>query len=87
MPDKLPIKETENIPITFVNEVAGWVFLNGVVQVALVSAMWTPTEMGVDAPVDLRLACRLRMDLQCAQNLHAALGQVIEAHTKTPTVN
>lgn len=70
----------------FVNDVSVSGFLNGVLNVSFVRYRWRAT-MGdkgqtvvatdVDIPVDLR------MDLHCAQQLRAALDNIIEQNTKS----
>lgn len=88
MADQAPLKITDpdNIAITFVNEVGNIGFVNGVVNVTLTAARFTPT--GDQIVPDIVVASRLRMDLHCAQQLHEMVGQIIEANTTTkPTVN
>ena len=78
-----PINDRDNVPTIFVNELAGRGFVNGVVNLTFTVNQFTPT---TDAKVivDTKIASRLRMDLYCAGQLHAALGAILEANTIPP---
>ena len=69
---------------TFVNSVAISGFLNGNVNLALATIHWFPVE-GDDGKLAVsakeEIAVDLRLDLYCAQQLHDALGRIIEANT------
>jgi hypothetical protein len=84
MTDQAPLKITDpdNVPITFVNEVGNAGFLNGILNVTFTAARFTPE--GTQILPDMVIASRLRMDLQCAQQLHTMIGQIIENNTKKP---
>lgn len=78
-PKLLDPKDTE---VVFVSEVSGMGFMNGVVNVTLSQARFTPNGKEVD--IDLIIASRLRMDLFCATSLRDSLTKVIEQNTKGP---
>lgn len=80
--EKTKLNDPNNVRVTFVNDVAGIGFLNGVLNVTLVTARFTPIGSAVEA--DNIVSARLRMDLFCAQSLHTLLGQIIEQNTKGP---
>lgn len=72
----LPISDPHRVETVFVNQVAGVGHLNGVVNVTLAVAQFTPRDDGSVDP-DLVIAARLRMDLVCAQSLHEQIGKII----------
>lgn len=74
------IPDPNNVPVVFVNSLAGIGFLNGVVNLTFATARWTPR--GSEVLADNVISVRLRMDLFCAQSLHELIGQIIEQHTK-----
>ena len=80
--DKLQLPDPNNVPVTFVNEVAAAGFLNGVINLTMAVARFDP--VGTDVVPASIIAARLRMDLYCAQSLHALLGKIIEQNTKGP---
>ena len=80
MADDLKITPSD-IPVVFVNDVAGSGFANGNVNLTFVTARFTPQNDGTVEP-DLVISNRLRMDLWCAQRLHDQLGKIIEQNTK-----
>ena len=81
-PKEVIILDPHAVPVTFVSDVAGIGFLNGVVNLTLVTARFTPVGKDVDA--DLVVASRLRFDLFCAQRVHEMLGNILEQNTKGP---
>lgn len=84
MPEPLlRITDPDNVPVTFISDVGGVGFLNGVINVTFVTARWTPDTTGPE-PVrpDLIISSRLRMDLFAAQQLRDHLTKVIEQNTK-----
>lgn len=83
----LKIKDTNNVPVIFINDVVGIGFLNGVLNITMATARFTPEEVGGAVPVDLIIASRLRLDLRCAQQLRDMLSDIIEKNTKQSTVN
>lgn len=84
MTEQTPLKITDpdNVPIAFVNEVGNVGFLNGIINVTLTAARFTPD--GAQIAPDIVVASRLRMDLKCAQQLHDLIGSIIEANTTAP---
>lgn len=84
MPDKTsePLTDPRNVDVVFVNEVAGIGILNGVVNLTLSTALFTPQDKIVLQ--DKIVASRLRFDLFVAQNLHQLLGDILDANTKGP---
>jgi ATP sulfurylase len=83
--DRLPVTDPHRIPVVFVNQVVGAGHLNGVINVTLATAMFTPTKNGIEP--DLVITSRLRMDMFCAEQLYAQLGSIIAKNTKSETVN
>jgi hypothetical protein len=70
------ISDPHRVKTEFVNQVVGSGHLNGVVNLTLATANFTPNADG-KIDLDLVIAARLRMDLFCAQQMHEALGQII----------
>lgn len=83
--ERLPVTDPHRVPITFVNQVVGSGHLNGVVNITLAAAMFTPTKTHIEP--DLVITSRLRMDMFCAEQLYAVLGSIIEKNSKRETVN
>lgn len=81
MSEPLRITDPNNVEIDYVNAVGGSGFLNGVVNLTLVTARWTPTG-SEDVPMDLVIGSRLRFDLKCAQEIRDTLNAILEANTK-----
>lgn len=79
--DELPISDPYKTPTTFVNQIVGTGFVNGVVNVTFATAQFTPQPDNTVSP-DLVITSRLRMDLFCAQQLYAELGKIIEQNMK-----
>lgn len=77
----LPISDPYRTPTTFVNQIAAFGHMNGVVNLAFATAQFTPNAAGGVDP-DLVITCRLRMDLFCAQQLYAELGKIIQQNVK-----
>jgi hypothetical protein len=75
------MKSTDNVGITFVNAVTGRGILNNVVNVQLGALTFDATEEGQISD-QLVVACRLRMDRACAQQLHDTLGDLLAAIEK-----
>ena len=78
---KLNISDRNNTQPVFVNQVIGQGILNGVVNVTFGTFGFTPTNDGKIDP-DIVISARLRMDIACAQQLHAALGSILEQALK-----
>lgn len=83
LPDAPALNDPNRVPVTFVTEVVVVGFLNGVVNLTFGTSQYTPTQSGKIIP-DMVCSSRLRMDLYCAQLLHAHLGNIIEQNTKGP---
>lgn len=79
--DAVQITDPYQVPVTFCNQVVGSGVLNGVCNLTMAVARFTPNE-GKVAP-DLVIASRLRLDLFCAQQLHAELGRILAQNVKT----
>lgn len=71
----LPISDPDNVRDIFINDVAAAGFLNGVINMTLVTARWTPktTKPEMNVPPDLVIASRLRMDMLCAKRMRDQL--------------
>lgn len=83
--DPLPVTDPHRVPIAWVNQVVGAGHLNGVINVTFAAALFTPTKQGIEP--DLVITSRLRMDMFCAEQLYAQLGQIIAKNSKNETVN
>lgn len=82
--DSLTISDPDNVPVQFVNQVVGSGHLNGVLNITLATARFTPNN-SAKVDIDLVIASRLRMDLFCATQLRDVLNGIIE-QTKAPAV-
>jgi hypothetical protein len=83
MSEPLKILDPHNVDVTFASAVGGSGFLNGVINLTLVTTRWTPEALGAEmVPPDLVVSSRLRFDLKCAQDIRDALNAIIEANTK-----
>lgn len=78
----IKISDPHNVPVTFIGDVGGVGFLNGVINITYVTPRFTPSANRVDN--DLVVSGRHRLDLYCAQRLYEMLGEIIEANTKGP---
>lgn len=74
--ESLPVTDPHRVSITWVNQVVGSGHLNGVINITLAAAMFTPTAKGIEP--DLVITSRLRMDMFCAEQLYAQLGEIIK---------
>jgi hypothetical protein len=68
--------------VTFVNSMTVSGFLNGNINLSFTTARFTAVDAKVD--VDEYPSLYLRMDLACAQQVHEALGKLIEQNTTKP---
>ncbi len=68
--------------VIFVNTMTVSGFLNGNINLSFTTARFTAEDGKVN--VDEYPSAYLRMDLACAQQVHAALGQIIEQNTTAP---
>lgn len=76
---KVPVED--NVGVTFVNLVLGRGSFNNVVNLTLGVCNFTPhvdPADGVD--MDITIASRLRMDIECARDIHKSLGELLEKH-------
>lgn len=80
----MDITDPHQVPVTFINQVAGSGFLNGVLNLTLATARFTPIGDAVEP--DLIVSSRLRMDLYCAQQLRDMLTEIIDKNTAAPKV-
>lgn len=80
----------------FVNTLAVNGFLNGVINLTFTTARWSaalsqnPAEAAQGQMVVVANdyeSLFLRMDLNCAREVHEALGRIIDQQTKDATVN
>lgn len=77
-------RDPHNVPVVFVNAFETVGFLNGVVNLNLLTARFSAIPDGENTKVepDMIVGARLRMDLQVAMDVYAQLGAIIEANTK-----
>jgi len=76
--------------VVFVNNLAAWGFLNGVLNLAFSTAQFLPEEVWDEeagknvtkVTTSEVISANLRMDLLAAQQLRDALDSIIEANTK-----
>jgi hypothetical protein len=75
--------------VTIVNTLAVSGFLNGIVNLGFTTAQFLPRQLrppeGDGMIVDAAeiMTANLRMDLVCAQQVHDALGRILEQNTKS----
>jgi len=82
----IDVTDPYQTPVIFVSQVVGTGFLNGVVNLTLATARFTPSGGRVEP--DLVVSSRLRMDLFCAQQLRNEIDRIILQNTKAnPAVN
>jgi hypothetical protein len=74
----------EKCPVTFVTGLAVRGFNNGNINLALSVAQFLPEEIDGKVQVTAQevIVANLRMDLFCAQQVHEALGKILEDQTK-----
>jgi hypothetical protein len=79
----------KEVPITYVTGIATYGFLNGIINVAFTTARWLPREVEEEVKIVpyLAITADLRLDLNVAQELYKALGDLIEANTKPKVTN
>ena len=70
------VTDPHAVPVTFVNQVVAAGHLNGVVNLTLATARWSPTPKG-EVDIDMVVASRLRMDLVCAVQMRDQLDRII----------
>lgn len=75
-PDFPVITDPDNVPVVFVNQVVAAGHLNGVVNLTLAVARFSPNPDGKVDP-DLTVASRLRLDMGCAAQLYEQIGRIL----------
>ena len=71
-------KPADSIGVTFVNQLLGRGVLNNVINLTFGVFNFTPDpEVEGEVDPDSVIAARLRMDIPCARQLHANLGDVL----------
>ena len=75
-PDPLRVTDPHLIPVAFVNQVVAAGHLNGVVNMTLGVARFSPTPEGA-IDTDMIVASRLRMDMACAMQMRDQLDRII----------
>jgi hypothetical protein len=75
------MKSTDQVGITFVNAVLGRGILNGVANLTLGVFAFDPTGDGKISE-NLTVACRLRMDVNCAKMIRDQLDELLTAIEK-----
>lgn len=81
--------------VVFVNNLAAWGFLNGVINVALSTCQFLPTPVQDQETGDWEtkvqpaevVTANLRFDLVVAQQIRDALDAIIEKNTKPKAMN
>lgn len=70
--------------VIYVTNLAVSGFLNGICNLGFSTAQFLPREVDGEVKVDMAevMTANLRLDLMVAQQVHDALGKIIEANTK-----
>lgn len=63
----------------FCNVVVGSGTMNGVANLTLGVALFTP--QGAEIDLDVVISCRLRMDMPCLETLYQQIGQMLQKPT------
>ena len=71
------MKSSDQVGITFVNAVVGRGILHGIINIQLGSLNFDADEKG-KVSNDLSVACRLRMDVKCAEDLRDSLDALLK---------
>lgn len=79
MPDTPSITDPLHVLPVFVSVVAGSGVYNGVANVTFATLQFSPKGEAIDP--DLVVSCRLRMDLQCLQQLYEQIGNMLKPST------
>ena len=74
--EPLRITDPDNVPITFAHLLLAAGSCNGVVNLTLGAARFSPTDAGL-IDNDVIVASRLRLDMTCAIHLRAELDRII----------
>ena len=72
------MKSDDAVSVTFVNTVVGRGVLNGVINLSFSVFNFTPNDDG-QVDIDPAIACRLRMDKQCAMQLRDVMNDLLAA--------
>lgn len=72
----LVIPDPDNVPVVFASHVVAAGHLNGVVNLTLAVARFSPNAAGGVDP-DLVVASRLRLDMGCTAQLYEQLGRIL----------
>lgn len=75
-PEFFVVADPDNVPVTFVSQVVAAGHLNGVVNLTLAVARFSPNAGGAVDP-DMAVAARLRCDMACAAQLYEQLGRIL----------
>lgn len=75
-PAFLPVSDPYKSQPTFVNQLVASGYVNGVVNLTLATALFTP--LGGKVEPDLAITARLRMDMFCVHQLYERLGAIIQ---------
>jgi len=75
------MSETKDTPLIFVNSVGVQGSLNGIVNLLLSQARFMPNNAG-EVKIEIVHVVDLRFDLYCAQQIHDAIGKILEDQTK-----
>jgi hypothetical protein len=78
MPD---ITDPHHVLPVFCNYVAGTGQFNDVANLTFGVAQFTPNGLVIDP--DVVVCCRLRMDMQCLQQLYQNIGQLLSQNPQT----
>ena len=76
----LPIRDPNPVLVTFVSDIAAIGFFNGITNLTLVTAQFSPPSTAGQIDMDLVVSSRLRMDLYCVQRLYEQLGKILADH-------
>lgn len=82
--EPLPVTDPYQIPVVFVNSIAGSGILNGCCNLTFSTARFTPKDGKIDP--DMVVTARLRLDLFCVQQLHDTLGKILAQNVKTSSI-
>lgn len=88
MSDGIKVTDPNMVQVVFVNQVIGQGALNGVINITLGTAQFTPNDKG-EIDVDMVISSRLRMDLVCATQLRDSLDAILKKTLpeEGPTIN
>lgn len=75
-PEIVKVTDPYNAPVTFVNQIVAAGHLNGIVNMTLAVARFSPTPDG-EIDTDMIVASRLRMDMSCAIQMRDQLSRII----------